>query len=174
MGLLIDDLLSFSRMGRHALAKMPVDLGELVRDVIRELAPDLQGRAVAWHIAELPIVTGDQAMLRMALVNLIANALKFTRPRPQAEIEIGWERGAAAETVVFVRDNGVGFDMTYADKLFGVFQRLHHADEFEGMGIGLANVRRIITRHGGRTWATGEVDHGATFYFSLPHSSQGG
>ncbi len=172
MGLLIDDLLSFSRMGRHELSKMPVDLNALVQEVIRELEPDMQGRAVNWHMAQLPVVTGDQAMLRIVLVNLISNALKFTRSRQPAEIEIGFMR-QANEAVFFVRDNGVGFDPQYADKLFGVFQRLHRADEFEGTGIGLANVRRIITQHGGRTWATGAIDHGATFYFSLPQSIQG-
>jgi light-regulated signal transduction histidine kinase (bacteriophytochrome) len=174
MGTLIDDLLSFSRMGRHELSKMPVDLGALAQEVIRELEPDTRDRSIQWHIADLPVVLGDRAMLRMALVNLISNALKFTRPRPQAEIEIGCERGAAAETIVFVRDNGVGFDLAYVDRLFGVFQRLHHADEFEGTGIGLANVRRIINRHGGRTWAQGAVDQGATFYFSLPQLTPGG
>ena len=173
MGTLIDDLLSFSRMGRHELSKMPVDLGALAQEVIRELEPDTRDRSIQWHIADLPVVLGDRAMLRMALVNLISNALKFTRPRPQAEIEIGCERGAAAETIVFVRDNGVGFDLAYVDRLFGVFQRLHHADEFEGTGIGLANVRRIINRHGGRTWAEGAVNQGATFYFSLPQTALG-
>ncbi|MFH1985367.1 MAG: MASE3 domain-containing protein, partial [Pseudomonadota bacterium] len=142
MGVLIDNLLSFSRMGRHAMSFQKVDLENLVRDVIRELEPDVAGRDIVWRIGDLPTVDGDASMLRMVLVNLIANALKFTRPRQQAQIEIGSRPGQDLETVVFVRDNGVGFDMTYVDKLFGVFQRLHRADEFEGTGIGLANVRR--------------------------------
>lgn len=171
MGELTDALLAFLRMGRHALSTGPVELNVLVQEVIHDLEPEMRGRDIHWHIADLPVITGDCAMLRMALVNLIANALKFTRSRLQAEIEIGCQPGQD-ETLVYVRDNGVGFDMTYADKLFGVFQHLHHVDEFEGTGIGLANVRRIITRHGGRTWAEGAVDHGATFYFSLPLVSQ--
>ena len=173
MGLLIDDLLSFSRMGRHAMAFQKVDLGPLVREVIRELEPDAAGRNIAWRIGDLPAVRGDAATLRMVLANLVDNALKFTRPRQRAQIEIASLPGQASESVIFVRDNGVGFDMTYADKLFGVFQRLHRADEFEGTGIGLANVRRIIARHGGRTWAEGAPDQGATFFFSLPHSPPG-
>ncbi len=171
MGQLIDDLLSFSRMGRFELSKTPVDLSVLVQDIIRDLAPEMQGRTIRWTIANLPTVSGDRAMLRLVLTNLIANALKFTRRRPQTDIEIGCQPGQK-EAIIFIRDNGVGFDMAYADKLFGVFQRLHHADEFEGTGIGLANVRRIISRHGGRTWAEGQIDIGATFYFSLPHSNQ--
>ncbi len=172
MGLLIDDLLSFSRMGRNEMSKRPVDLGSLVQEIIQEFAPETQGRAIGWRIADLPTVTGDRAMLRLALVNLISNALKFTRGRPQADIEIGCLPDQGAEAVVFIRDNGVGFDMAYADKLFGVFQRLHRADEFEGTGIGLANVHRIINRHGGRIWAEGKINRGATFYFSLPQSIQ--
>jgi len=167
MGTLIDDLLSFSRMGRNEMTKTDVDLGALVREVIEEFEPETQGRVVDWRIAELPVVTGDRAMLRVVLVNLISNALKFTQPRVQVEIEIGCLPGGETETTVFVRDNGVGFDMKYVDKLFGVFQRLHGVDEFEGTGIGLANVRRIIGRHGGRTWAESKADGGATFYFSL-------
>ncbi len=173
MGALIDDLLSFSRMGRYELSKRPVDLDALVQEIIREFEPEIQGRTIRWRIADLPTVTGDRSMLHIALVNLISNALKFTQGRPQVDIEIGCQAGEK-ETVVFIRDNGVGFDMAYADKLFGVFQRLHHADEFEGTGIGLANVRRIITRHGGRVWAEGQVNQGATFYFSLPQTIQGG
>lgn len=169
MGMLIDDLLSFSRMGRFEMAKQPVDLGRLVQATIEELSPDAVGREVHWKIPVLPMVFGDRLMLRIVLVNLLANALKFTRPRPVAEIEIGC-RDEADETVILVRDNGVGFDMQYEDKLFGVFQRLHGVDEFEGTGIGLANVRRIVQRHGGRCWAEGKVDAGATFYFSLPRA----
>jgi PAS domain S-box-containing protein len=171
MGVLIDDLLSFSRMGRHELAKSRVDLRTLVKDVLHEFEPDLTERTVHWKISDsLPVVTGDQAMLRMVFVNLLANALKFTRTRHDATIEIGIVPDRLPETVVYVRDNGVGFDMHYSQKLFGVFQRLHREDEFEGTGIGLANVQRIIHRHGGDTWAEGQVDHGATFYFSLPNA----
>ncbi|MFH1985278.1 MAG: PAS domain-containing protein [Pseudomonadota bacterium] len=173
-GLLIDDLLFFSRMGSHTLSFQPVALGPLVRELIGELEPDTAGRNIAWCFGDLPTVRGDAPMLRMVLANLIANAVKFTRPREQAQIEIGSLPGQASETVIFVRDNGVGFDMAYADKLFGVFQRLHRTEEFEGTGIGMANVRRIIARHGGRTWAEGMLDQGATFYFSLAHKLQCG
>jgi PAS domain S-box-containing protein len=168
MGTLIDDLLSFSRMGRWEMLKKPVELNVLVKEVIQEFEPETRGRRIRWHVAALPVVTGDLAMLRIALVNLISNALKFTRPRQQAEIEIGCLPGRETETIIYIRDNGVGFDMNYADNLFGVFQRLHRVEEFEGTGIGLANVRRIINRHGGRTWAEGKLNQGATFYFSLP------
>ncbi len=168
MGVLIDDLLSFSRMARHALSVQQVDPATLIRDVIREFEPDAAGRCIEWCIAELPAVNGDSSLLRMVLSNLIANALKLTRPRQQARIEIGSIRGQGFEAVIFVRDNGVGFDMTYVDRLFSVFQRLHRADEFEGTGIGLATVHRIIARHGGRIWAEGRPDQGATFSFTLP------
>jgi light-regulated signal transduction histidine kinase (bacteriophytochrome) len=173
MAALIDDLLSFSRTGRFEMSKSRVDLNALVREVIGEFEPETQGRVIDWRIAELPVVTGDRAMLRVVLVNLISNALKFTQPRARAEIGIGCQPGREGETVISVRDNGVGFDMRYVDKLFGVFQRLHGVDEFEGTGIGLANVRRIIGRHGGTTWAEGKVDGGATFYISLPDERTG-
>jgi len=172
MGTLIDDLLSFSRMGRYEMSKGQVDLGDLVQQVIRELGPETEGRTIRWRIGDLPVITGDCAMLRVVLVNLISNALKFTLPCEKTEIEIGCTGERENETIVFVRDNGVGFDMNYADKLFAVFQRLHREDEFQGTGIGLANVRRIIARHGGRTWAEGEVNQGATFCFSLPQPNQ--
>jgi light-regulated signal transduction histidine kinase (bacteriophytochrome) len=147
---------------------MQVDLVKLVQEVIREFEPEAKGRTINWQISNLPVVTGDRAMLRIVIVNLIANALKFTRDREQAEIEIGYTKDKETGTAFFVRDNGVGFDPNYANKLFGVFQRLHRADEFEGTGIGLANVRRIIARHGGKTWADSKLNQGATFYFSLP------
>jgi PAS domain S-box-containing protein len=168
MGTLIDDLLGFSRMGRKEMATESVRLDDLLQEVIHELDPETQGRDIDWHIGELPVVTGDRAMLHVVLVNLISNALKFTQKRVKVDIDIGSLTGAAEEAVIFVRDNGAGFDMQYANKLFGVFQRLHASDEFEGTGIGLANVRRIISRHGGRTWAEGKVDEGASFYFSVP------
>jgi PAS domain S-box-containing protein len=171
MGTLIDDLLSFSRMGRLEMATTQVDLGALVADVIRELEPETQGRDVEWRVGALPVVTGDRAMLRIVLVNLLSNALKFSKPRARTKIEIGHLTDQTAPeqmSVVSVRDNGVGFDMKYVHKLFSVFERLHAVDEFEGTGIGLANVRRVIDRHGGRTWAEGQLDVGATFYFSLP------
>jgi PAS domain S-box-containing protein len=164
---LINDLLSFSRMGRKELSSQVVDLNPLLEEVIRDQAPDLRERHVEWKIVPLPLIRGDGAMLKVVLTNLVANALKFTRPRDPAVIEIGCTTDAT-EATIYVRDNGVGFDPAYADKLFGVFQRLHRLDEFEGTGIGLASVRRIIARHGGRTWAHAKVDQGATIFFTLP------
>jgi light-regulated signal transduction histidine kinase (bacteriophytochrome) len=153
--------------------KTGVDLGRMVAEVIEELAQEAKGREIEWEIAPLPEVYGDAALLRQVMVNLIANALKFTRPRPRARIEIGALTDQPEETLVYVRDNGVGFDMQYVEKLFGLFQRLHRTEEFEGTGIGLANVQRIIHRHGGRIWAEGAVGEGATFWFSLPAREEG-
>jgi PAS domain S-box-containing protein len=167
MGRLIDDLLAFSRTARAELHKTRVNLNDIVRDTLRELKQEIAGRKVEWVLGKLPLADGDPHLLRMAFFNLLENALKYTRTRSAARIEIG-NASTRAETIIFVKDNGVGFDMRYAQKLFGVFQRLHRAADFEGTGIGLANVRRIILRHGGRTWAEGEVNRGATFYFSLP------
>ena len=171
MGNLIDDLLAFSRSGRTDLLREPVSLDALVKDVIGGLDADTQRRRICWDIGPLPVVHADPALLRGVLANLINNALKFTRGRMEARVQIGCDHNDG-EMVFFIRDNGVGFDMKYVDKLFGVFQRLHSLDQFEGNGIGLANVRRVISRHGGRTWAEGAVNAGATFYFSLPQSTE--
>ena len=168
MGRLIADLLTFSKTARSELRRERVELGKLVEEAIRQLEPEAGGRTLVWKQDRLPDVEGDRSLLRLALANLLANAVKFTRPRPAAEISIGCASQTRAEAVVFIRDNGVGFDMKYAGNLFGAFQRLHSAAEFEGTGIGLANVRRIIARHGGRTWAESKPGGGATFYFSLP------
>jgi PAS domain S-box-containing protein len=170
MGTLIDDLLAFSKMGRAEMQRSVVSLDGIVKEAIR--STEVQGRKIAWDVAPLPAVQADPAMLRLAIENLVSNAVKYTRTREEARIEIGIEEGDPLESVFYVRDNGVGFDARYADKLFGVFQRLHRAEEFEGTGIGLANVRRIIHRHGGRTWAQGDVGKGATFYFSLPRAGE--
>ena len=170
MGTLIDNLLAFSRMGRAELRHHAVDLKALATEVRQTLAPEECGRNVVWRIADLPLVSGDYNLLRQVLINLFSNALKYSRPRDPAIIEVAWHQ-EDGEKIVSVRDNGVGYDETYAGKLFGVFQRLHRADEFEGTGIGLANVRRIISRHGGRTWAEGTLHQGATVYFSLPENA---
>src|SRR6266571_5034059 len=170
MGILIDDILAFSRTGRAEVMKTRIDFNLLVPEVIEELKEETEGREVVWEIAPLPVVEGDAAMLRQVWANLISNALKYTRPRPQAKIEIGAISDDPTETLFCIKDNGVGFDMKYVDKLFGLFQRLHDAEEFAGTGVGLANVQRIIHRHGGRVWAEGAVDQGASFRFSLPKS----
>jgi two-component system, sensor histidine kinase and response regulator len=166
MGKLIDHLLAFSRMGRAELRVASVDMNELLQRARDELQPEIQGRHIEWCLAKLPKVQADASLMRQVWTNLLSNAVKYTRPRDPARIEVGCE-DSPREFVFFVRDNGVGFDMKYADKLFGVFQRLHRAQEFEGTGIGLANVRRIITRHGGQTWAEGKLNAGTTISFTL-------
>jgi len=168
MGTLIDDLLSFSRIGRAERKESMVSLGELVKEIQGEVLSETEGRNVAWKIGPLPDLYGDRSMLKLALLNLMSNAVKFTRNCPQAVIEIGYTDQSADGIVVFIKDNGVGFDMKYVSKLFGVFQRLHRAEEFEGTGIGLATVQRIIHRHGGHVWAESQVGVGTTFYFSIP------
>jgi light-regulated signal transduction histidine kinase (bacteriophytochrome) len=171
MGRLIDDLLTFSRMGRAQMSPAPIDHDALVAQVIRDGGFDKEAR-IQWRLAALPPVRADAPMLRQVWSNLIENAVKYSSRSPQPCIEIGGRADAAAGECVFhVRDNGVGFDMKYAANLFGVFQRLHSDAEFEGTGIGLANVRRIVARHGGRTWAEGCVDAGAVFYFSIPDAT---
>jgi PAS domain S-box-containing protein len=173
MGDLIDDLLSFSRVGREDLKKTEVNLDQLVRETAGDFLADTKGRNIVWKIHPLPAVRADRSLLRLVLVNLISNAVKFTGARAEANIEIGCAPSDAGETVIFIRDNGAGFNPNYAGKLFGVFQRLHSQEQFEGTGIGLANVQRIIQRHGGRVWAEGVVDGGATFYFSIPKQNRG-
>lgn len=146
-------------------------LSSLVKEVICDLKPELEGRQIEWKLAELPYVVCDSGLLKQVLQNLIANAVKFTRPRAQAVIEVGQQENNGVP-VIFVRDNGVGFSMKYADKLFGVFQRLHRPEDFEGTGVGLATVQRIIQKHGGRIWAEAELDKGATFYFTIGRSER--
>ena len=152
------------------MQKTTFTLNQLVNDVLHDLEMEKAGRDIEWKIGRLPDIYGDRQLMKLVFLNLFSNSIKFTAPRSQAVIEVGPVAGKEDETVIFVRDNGVGFDMRYSDKLFGVFQRLHSAAEFEGTGIGLANVQRIVNRHGGRAWADGVVDGGATFYFSIPNS----
>ncbi len=167
-GSLVDNLLAFSRMARSQVRWMAVDMDLLVKEVVRDVMREAEGRTIRWTIPnELPIVYADAAMLKLATRNLLANAVKYTRHRKEATVEITLQE-RENEWEFSVKDNGVGFDPKYSNKLFGVFQRLHRMDEFEGTGIGLASVRRIVQRHGGRVWAEGVPDVGATFYFTLP------
>jgi PAS domain S-box-containing protein len=171
MGTLVDDLLNLARIGRHELRVQVTGLDSVVKDVIADLAPDLEGRKIEWKIGKLPYVEGDPALLKVVFQNLLSNAVKYTRPRADAIIEVSVDQ-TAGEQVVCVRDNGVGFNMNYADKLFGVFQRLHRAEDFEGTGVGLATVQRIVQKHGGRIWAQAELDKGAAFYISLGNATR--
>jgi light-regulated signal transduction histidine kinase (bacteriophytochrome) len=167
MGQLIDDLLAFSRMSRQQVEAAQIDMMALAQAVFGEQAAQAPGRQLRFKVQPLPPARGDRAMLRQALANLFSNAIKYTRPRAVAEIEIGG-RTEGEENIYYVKDNGVGFDMKYAGKLFGVFQRLHNEEEFEGTGVGLALVQRVIHRHGGRVWAEAKLNEGSTLYFTLP------
>jgi light-regulated signal transduction histidine kinase (bacteriophytochrome) len=167
MGQLIDDLLAFSRLGRKEMYSSKIDMRGLVVSVLHELLIDENQERLAIHIGKLPAVKGDSSLIRQVWVNLLANAIKFTSKKERAMVEVG-SKTTKDEFIYYVRDNGAGFDMEYANKLFGVFQRLHSESEFSGTGVGLAIVQRIIRRHEGRIWAEGEVERGATFYFALP------
>jgi light-regulated signal transduction histidine kinase (bacteriophytochrome) len=172
MGQLVDDLLKMGQIGRQALVCRPTDLNSLVGRVLQDLQPECEGRQIEWRIGELPSIECDPGLMRQVLANLLSNAVKYTRAREKAVIEVGQVTKDGAPTI-FVRDNGAGFDPRYAHKLFGVFQRLHSAEQFEGTGVGLATVQRIVQKHGGRIWAQAEVDKGATFFFALAVSRQG-
>jgi PAS domain S-box-containing protein len=171
MGLLVDDLLNLSRLGRRELNRQPAGLNSLVEEVLVNRRQEIEGRDIKWRIGQLPFVDCDPTLMKQVFDNLLANAIKFTRPRRPAVIEVDQET-LAGETVIYVRDNGVGFSMKYAGKLFGVFQRLHRAEDFEGTGVGLATAQRIIRKHGGRIWAEAELDKGATFYFTTGPANQ--
>jgi light-regulated signal transduction histidine kinase (bacteriophytochrome) len=164
---LVDDLLNLSHLGKLELSSQLSPLKTLAEEVVYDLKSETAGRHIEWVVGDLPATECDAGLMRQVFANLFANAVKYTRPRAEARIEIG-RRSVDGETAIFVRDNGVGFNMKYAHKLFGVFQRLHRSEEFEGTGVGLATVARIIRRHGGRVWAEGELNHGATFFFTLP------
>jgi two-component system sensor kinase len=169
MGRLIDGLLAFAKLGRQQLGRGYLDMSELVKEAIDEVEGSIDGRRVEFRIHALPDVEGDRILLRQVLINLLSNAVKFTRGRDPAIIEIGHTSNTTdGLNTFYVRDNGAGFDSRYADKMFGVFQRLHAATEFEGSGLGLAIVQRIVDRHGGKVWAEGSPGKGATIYFSLP------
>lgn len=169
MGTLITDLLAFARLTRMELNLQPVDLNQIVVEVRQQLEPECSGRNIEFKVGPLPTVQADPAMIRQVFFNLLSNAVKYTSRREVAKVEIG-SSPQAEEVIVFVRDNGAGFDPQYAQRLFGIFQRLHRAEEFEGTGVGLHMVQRIIARHHGRVWAESQVDQGATFYFALPAS----
>lgn len=171
MGNLIDGILNFSRLNAIELQKKTICSSDMVQQVIKFFEPDVQNRIIKFKVESLPDINGDEGLLRQVWINLISNAIKYSMKRPEAIIEIGSFSGDNEDTF-FVKDNGAGFNMKYAEKLFGVFNRLHQASDFEGVGIGLANVNRIITRHGGRCRAEGEVDKGATFYFTLPNKTK--
>ena len=171
MGLLVDELLGLAQVGRHAINRQPTNLNSMVAEVIAMLQPEIEGRQVEWRFADLSVVECDPVLVKQVYQNLLTNALKFTRSRNPAVIEISGQ-DSDGQLVFTVRDNGIGFNMKYVDKLFGVFQRLHRAEEFEGTGIGLATVQRIVQKHGGRVWAEAEVDKGATFYFTLNAAKQ--
>jgi PAS domain S-box-containing protein len=166
MGHLVDDLLDLSRIARRELTPQITGLSQLVESLLVDLREETAGREIEWKIGELPFVECDAGLMKLVFANLLSNAIKYTRPRAHAVIEVG-QAAQEGQTVLFVRDNGVGFNMKYADKLFGVFQRLHRQEDFEGTGIGLASVERIIHKHGGRVWAEAELDKGATFYFTI-------
>ena len=166
MSQLVDDLLNLARVGRQELRRQPTPLGALVNEVLADLKEETAGRTLEWHIQPLPAIECDPGLMKQVFANLLSNAVKYTRPRSVAVIEVGC-RKMSGDSAVFVRDNGVGFNMKYADKLFGVFQRFHRAEEFEGTGVGLATVDRIVRKHGGHIWAEAAVDQGATFYFTV-------
>jgi PAS domain S-box-containing protein len=170
MGQLIDNLLDFSRLGRKELVKLQINTHNLVEPIITDLKRQTADRQLTWNIHPLPPSTGDVNMLKQVWINLLSNAVKYTRNQPQPQIEIGSLPGENGN-IFYVKDNGVGFDMQYSSKLFGVFQRLHSEEEFEGTGVGLAIAQRIVDRHGGRIWAEGEPGAGATFFFLIPSSS---
>jgi light-regulated signal transduction histidine kinase (bacteriophytochrome) len=172
MSQLIDALLDLARTSRVEPTVADVDLEQVLEESLAAVQADVGGRNIHWHRSRLPKARGDATLLRQVFVNLISNAIKYTRTRNPAQIEIGTRPGRADEAVIFVRDNGVGFDQRKADDLFRAFRRLHHADEFEGIGIGLANAHRIVTRHGGAIWVEAEVERGAAFFFSLPTARQ--
>jgi light-regulated signal transduction histidine kinase (bacteriophytochrome) len=174
MSSLIEDLLTYSRLGRHAMRLQSIDMQAMVEEVRIALTSTMEERRITWRIAPLPVVVGDENMIRLVWQNLLDNAIKYTALRGEAIIEVGMSDPLPLEWTFWVRDNGIGFNMAYAEKLFGVFQRLHKASQFAGTGIGLASVRRIVGRHGGRTWAESVPDQGSTFFFSLPRAQNRG